>query len=219
MTILLSKSDPFHAVAGIKPPDSRIARAAMELARDVSDPMLFHHVMRSYWFGELLGQALPDALDREIILLSAVLHDLGLTSHARGTRRFEVEGADAARQFVAQRGLAHDKAWMVHDTIMLHTMDHNLYRQPEARMVQGGILADVVGVGIGALDKRAVAEVVAAFPRLGFKREFARLLLREAEEKPHTHPFHPCTMMAHHCLGGVQVPDARPMIDGAPFDE
>jgi hypothetical protein len=26
-------------------------------------------------------------------------------------------------------------------------------------------------------------------------------------------------MVAHHCLGGVPIPDARPMIDGAPFDE
>lgn len=219
MTTLVAKSNPLDAIAGVRPPDSRIARQAMELARNVSSPMLFHHVMRSYWFGELLGQGLPDALDREIILLSAVLHDLGLTDHARGPRRFEVEGADAARQFLGQRGLPHDKAWMVHDTIMLHTMDHNLYRQPEARMVQAGILLDVIGVGIDALDPRAVAAVVAAFPRLGFKREFSQLLRREAEEKPLTHPFHPCTMMAHHCLGGVQVPDARPMIAGAPFDE
>lgn len=39
MTTLVAKSDPLRAVAGIKPPDSRIARAAMDLARDVSSPM------------------------------------------------------------------------------------------------------------------------------------------------------------------------------------
>ena len=80
-------------------------------------------------------------------------------------------------------------------------------------------MGHLLGWELDALGRDAVAEIVAAFPRLGFKRELLRLLRQEAEAKPTTHLFHPCTMVAHHCLGGVPIPDARAMIDGAPFDE
>ncbi|MGH6892649.1 MAG: hypothetical protein ACREEP_10355 [Dongiaceae bacterium] len=219
MTILTARKDPLRAIGGVRPPDSRIAREAVELVRDVSSRVLFNHVMRSYLFGELLARAKSGNYDREIVLLSAVLHDLGLTDLVGGSRRFEIEGADAARAFVVAHGLCEEKAWLVWDNIALHTFDHNLYRQPEARAVQSGILADAVGLGIERLGKGAVAEILAAFPRLGFKRELFRLLRHEAETKPQGHIFHPSTMIAHHCLGGIHIPDARPMIDGAPFDE
>ena len=101
----------------------------------------------------------------------------------------------------------------------MHTLDLNLHKQAEARAVQWGIAADVVGPGIERLDRSRVDEIVAAYPRLAFKREFLTLLRHEAESKPATHPIHPCTMVAHHCLGGVQVPDARQLIENAPFKE
>ena len=219
MITLSSRIDPMEMIGSVRPPDSRIAREAVELARDVSSPTLFHHVMRSYFFGELRVRAEFESYDPEIVLLSLVLHDLGLTDRARGPRRFEIEGADAARTFVTTHGLADDKAWLVWDNIALHTLDLNLYRQPEARAVEWGICADVMGQEVERLDRQAVAEIVAAFPRLGFKQELLRLLQQEAQTKPETHLFHPCTMVAHHCLGGVRIPDARPIIDGAPFDE
>jgi len=85
--------------------------------------------------------------------------------------------------------------------------------------VEWGICADVMGLGFVQLDHGAVAEIVAAFPRLGFKRELVSLLRREAESKPASHLFHPATMIAHHCLGAVQIPDARAEIDAAPFED
>jgi hypothetical protein len=219
MVTLSHRSTLLPTIAGVDPPDSRIARDAAELARDASSDVLFHHVMRSYYFGEKRAAAEFASYDREVVLLSLVLHDLGLTDHARGPRRFEIEGADVARQFATSHGLAEEKAWLVWDNIALHPLDLNLYKQPEARAVEWGIWADVLGWELDMLGRDAVAEIVAAFPRLGFKRELLRLLRQEAEAKPTTHLFHPCTMVAHHCLGGVSIPDARPMIDGAPFDE
>ena len=80
-------------IADIKVPDSSIARQAEELARSVSNDMLFNHVMRCYWFGELFAQQEGKKVDSELMFLSAVLHDLGLTDHAPGPHRFEIEGA------------------------------------------------------------------------------------------------------------------------------
>jgi hypothetical protein len=212
-------TDPFSgAIAGVRIPDSHLAREAVALAREASSPMLFNHVMRSYFFAELCGEGASGARDREVMLLSAVLHDLGLTDHARGPRRFEIEGADAARAFASKHGLSDAKAWLVWDTIALHTYDLNMHKQIEARLVQQGILADIVGMGVDELGRDRVDAVVVAFPRLNCKQEFARLLMSEAEAKPQLPAFHPTTMFRHHCMGGVQIPDARPMIDGAPFD-
>ena len=212
--------DPLtSAVGGVRPPDSRLAREAIELARLVSSPMLFNHVMRCYLFGELRAQVALGAYDREVVLLSLVLHDLGLTDHARGPRRFEIEGADVARDFVAARGLSAEKSWLVWDNIALHPLDLNAHKELEARAVEWGICADVLGIGLEHLEPAAVAEIVAAYPRLDMKRALFDLLRGEAAAKPHGHLFHPATMVAHHCLGGVEIPDARTLMDAAPFDE
>lgn len=219
MTIVTIRSDLLPAIGGVRPPDSRIAHEAVELARAVSSPSLFHHVMRTYYFGEAWAQTELERYDREIVLLSLVLHDLGFTDHARGPRRFEIEGADAARAFIAARGYTEDKAWLVWDNIALHPLDLNLHKEPEAKAVEWGICADVMGAGLDRLAGGVAAGILAAFPRPDFKRELFALLRREAESKPDTHPFHPATMIAHHCLGGVHIPDAKAVIDGAPFDE
>jgi len=84
--------------ADIKAPDSKIARDAEELARTVSNDMLFNHVMRCYWFGEFFARKQGVKVDSELMFLSSVLHDLGLTPQVPGPHRFEIEGASAARK-------------------------------------------------------------------------------------------------------------------------
>jgi hypothetical protein len=115
-------------IADIRRPDSSIARQAEELARAVSSDMLFNHVMRCYWFGELFARRDGVKIDRELMFLSAVLHDLGLTSHASGPHRFEIEGAGAARAFLAGRDVPQGRAQAVWDNIALHPWDINLFR-------------------------------------------------------------------------------------------
>lgn len=106
------------------------------------------------------------------------------------------------------------------DTIALHTWsDINLHKQPEARVAQMGIIADVVGFGLDGVEPALTAEVVRAFPRHRFNREFFGLLLDEARSKPNSHVVHPVHMVGHHCCGGVPIPDARAMIDASPFAE
>lgn len=207
-------------IAGIRAPDSRIAREAVELARLVSPPMLFNHVMRSYYLGRLVASEAAGGWDDEVVFLSAVLHDLGLTDHARGERRFEIEGADAARRFLTQAGLEPERGWLVWDTIALHTwQDINLFKEPEARIAQLGIVADVVGAGLDRCDAGAIEAIRRAFPRLGFKRGFVELLQSEARLKPDAHVMHPVHMIAEHCCYHVAVPDARQMIDSHPMDD
>lgn len=206
-------------ISDIKVPDSAIARQAKELVRTVSGDMLFNHVMRCYWFGELFAQQESSKADRELMFLSATLHDLGFTDLGRGPHRFEIEGANAARTFLMKHGVPSDRAWRVWDNIALHTWDINLFRDDTSRLLELGILYDVVGVAEAKLDPADVSEVVRRYPRLGFKRGFYDLLCQEVDGKqPYEHFHHICTCIAHN-RGAVSVPDAQTVLNGAPFEE
>ncbi len=123
-------------IADIKVPDSSIARQAEELARSVSSDFLFNHGMRSYWFSALMAQSEGAKVDSELMFLSAVLHDLGLTDHAPGPHRFEIEGAGAARTFLVDSGVSRERAQAVWDNIALHTWDINLFRSDTSRLTE-----------------------------------------------------------------------------------
>jgi hypothetical protein len=207
-------------IAGVVTADTRVAREAVELAWECSTPMLFNHVMRSYYFGQLLAGPDDAKRDDEVVFLSTTLHDLGLTDHARGPRRFEIEGADAAKRFLSHREFDRHRMWLVWDTIALHTWsDINLSKEPEARIAQLGIVCDVVGTGLEKIKPSRVAEVLSTFPRHDFNRGFLDLLLDEAKDKPETHIVHPVHMIGHHCCAAVPIPDIRPMLEASPFAE
>ena len=206
-------------IADIKAPDSSIARQAEVLARSVSGDVLFNHVMRCYWFGELFAQQEGKKVDSEMMFLSSVLHDLGLTSHALEPHRFEVEGATAARTFLMEQGVSPHRAQQVWDNIALHTWDVNLFRDDTSRLMQLGLAYDVSGVPGAELAPADVAEVVRRYPRLDFKRSFNELLNHELDSKqPYRHWFHICTRIAHN-RAPLTVEDAPTVLNWAPFDE
>jgi hypothetical protein len=207
-------------LADIKVPDSSIVMQAEELARDVSSDMLFNHVMRCYWFSELFAQLEGTKVDSELLFLSSVFHDLGLTDHAPGPHRFEIEGASAARDFLVDRGCSGERAQQVWDNIALHTWDINLFRGNTSRLTQLGIAHDVVGVPDGQkLDPADVEELLRRYPRLNFSRAFHDTLEHELDAKqPYPHAFHPCTRIAH-SRSPIEIVDMHTIQSGAPFDD
>ena len=88
-------------------PDSRLARQITELVRDTESPLLFHHSSRVYYFGALAGAHRGLTFDRELLYAGAMFHDMGLThQHSSPHERFEVDGANAARDFLRGQGLS-----------------------------------------------------------------------------------------------------------------
>ena len=206
-------------IADIKVPDSSIVRQAEELARSVSNDVLFNHVMRCYWFGELFARQEGKKVDSELMFLSSVLHDLGLTEHAPGPHRFEIEGAGAARIFLVEQGVSTDRAQKVWDNIALHVWDMNYFRDDTSRLMQLGLAYDVSGVPGAQLDPTDVAEVVRRYPRLNFKRAFNEMLDHEVDIKqPYQHWFHICSRVAHN-RSPLTIVDAPTVLNWAPFDE
>jgi hypothetical protein len=88
-------------LAGIRIPDSRLAREITELVRHTEPPRLFHHSSRVYYWSAQAGKRRGPRFDPELLDAGATFDDMGLTHRHSGTEeRFEVDGANAARDFL-----------------------------------------------------------------------------------------------------------------------
>src|SRR5215469_11115882 len=108
-------------VAGIELPDSKLARDATDYVRGLSAPIVFNHLLRTYVFGGLVGRAKKLSFDSELFYLGAVFHDLGQTERFMGKQRFEVDGADAAAEYLKDKGVPRESVDVVWDAIALHS--------------------------------------------------------------------------------------------------
>ena len=108
-------------LANIEVVDSSLVRDSIDLARIHCSPYLFNHVMRSSLLATLVAKQAPAAPDPELLACAAILHDLGLTETYEASERFEVDGANAARDFLKTKGVEPPGLQLVWDAIALHT--------------------------------------------------------------------------------------------------
>lgn len=161
-----------QTIADITIPDSALAREITEFIRDAEDDLLFDHSRRVFLFGALQGRRRGLRPDLELLYAAAMFHDLGLTQRYRtSTLRFEVDGANAARDFLLQRGVGEVEARKVWLAIALHTTPGvPEFLDPEIALVTAGVETDVVGIGLDDLSAEDVAAVTTAHRRPDFKK-------------------------------------------------
>ncbi|HEY1725227.1 MAG TPA: HD domain-containing protein [Steroidobacteraceae bacterium] len=176
-------------VAGIALPQSELAAAAAAFSRQNCPDFLFNHCLRTYLFGALLLQAQQHAFNADTAFVAAALHDLGLLpSFETPKKSFEIDGADRAEKFMLDRQQSAAAADQVWHAVELHDGKWALTARqgPEAMLVALGAGMDVDGPDPGQLEQRQIAEVLAAFPRLQFKRRFTALLIDHCQRKPNS---------------------------------
>jgi HD superfamily phosphodiesterase len=177
-----------ETVAGIVIPDTALVRDATAFIRGAEDDVLFHHSRRVFLFGALHGRRLGLVPDPQLLYVAAMFHDLGLTArYGTSTQRFELDGADAAREFLLERGVGQsdaDKVWL---GIALHSTPEVPARlDPETALLAAGVKTDVVGAGLEALDPEAVDAVTAAHPRPDFKHRILAAFNDGMKHRPDT---------------------------------
>ncbi|QLY27754.1 HD domain-containing protein [Nocardia huaxiensis] len=171
-------------IADIRIPDSRLAAEATELVRDTASELIFNHSRRVYLFGALQGRRRLLDFDAELLYVGAMFHDLGLTErHRNSMRRFEIDGADDARDFLRGHGIAAGDADTVWTAIALHTTPEiPAHMAPEIALVTAGVEMDVLGIGFDDIPAEVREAVVAAHPRPDFKK---RILAAFTEGNAH----------------------------------
>jgi len=177
-----------HMISGIEIPDSKLAREAAELVREYETEMLFNHSLRVYLFGAIKGIRENLKFDPELLYIAALFHDLGLVdAYHTNSKRFEVDGADAAREFLRRHRIAEAKANLVWEAIALHTTPGiPQFMRPEIKLTNAGVLVDFIGIGYDEYSSEQRDEVTNAFPRGNFKDEMIELLTKSALKKPET---------------------------------
>jgi HD superfamily phosphodiesterase len=175
-----------ETIAGIRIPDSALAREATELVRDVASPLLFDHSRRVFLFGALRGKDLE--YDAELLYVGAMFHDLGLTErYRRIDQRFEIDGADEARRFLHQHGVTGEAADRVWTAIALHTTPEiPLHLPAEVALVTRGVELDVLGLGYDVITDAERDAVVTAHPRPDFKNRILEAFTEGIQDRPAT---------------------------------
>jgi hypothetical protein len=176
------------SIANIAIPDTALVRDITEFIRDAEDDLLFNHSRRVFLFGALQGHRRGLQPDLELLYAGAMFHDLGLTQRYRtSTLRFEVDSANAAREFLMQHGVDKadaDKVWLA---IALHTTPGvPEFLGPEIALVTAGVETDVLGIGRDDLSAEALAAVTAAHPRPDFKQRVLAAFNDGMKHRPHS---------------------------------
>jgi len=175
-----------ETIAGIQIPDTPLVREVTAFIKEAENDLLFDHSRRVFLFGALQGRRRGLEPDLELLYAGAMFHDIGLTERYRTSAdRFEVDGANAARDFLLEHGVdAADtrKVWL---SIALHTTPYvPEFLEPEIALVTAGVETDVLGFGRDDLSPESLQAVIAAHPRPDFKRRILKAFTEGVQHRP-----------------------------------
>jgi HD superfamily phosphodiesterase len=176
-------------VEGVNIPDSKLAHEITELVRETASPLLFHHSSRVYFFGALAGKRRGLNFDRELLYAGAMFHDMGLNRrHSSAHERFEVDGANVARDFLRSRGISQPDIDTVWTAIALHTTPGiPQHMHPVIALVTAGVEMDVLGLAYNKYSDAERDAVVHAHPRSDrFKEDIIQAFYDGIKHKPET---------------------------------
>jgi putative intracellular protease/amidase len=173
-------------------PQTRLAEVADELARAAEPEFMYNHSVRSYLFARVAaaarGLTAGEGYDDELLFLSCILHDVGLTSQADRGRRFEVDGAEAAIDLLRANGLEAARAAIVWDAIALHTSAGIAeYRGNGVALTRAGIGIDF-GLDADLVPDQLAGQVHDQYPRLDMARCLTDAIVGQAQGSPQKAP-------------------------------
>src|SRR4029079_5160300 len=161
-------------------PDSLLANEATEILREHSTELLINHSLRVYLFAAEPRRQTKPRFDAELLYIAAAFHDLGLIKKfSSQNERFEVDGANAARQFLTAHNIPEEQVQTVWQAIALHTTPGiTQHMRPEIALLYTGVGLDVLGRGFDQFSSKLRDEIVARYPRKRFKEDFIQAYFR-----------------------------------------
>lgn len=202
-------------------PDSLLANEATEILREHSTDLLFNHSIRVYLFAAELGRQQELRFDAELLYVAAAFHDLGLTKKfSSQNERFEVDSANAARQFLTAHNVPEQQVRTIWAAIALHTTPGiTQHMRPEVALLYSGVGLDVLGKGFDQFPSKVREEIVARYPRRRFKEDFIQAYFRGFAHKPDTTYGTVNAGVCERYIPGFKVPNACDLIAASPFPD
>lgn len=159
---------------------------ALDLAARVLPEAILNHSLRVYFLARWLAQKEDSDWARDdklpLLFVACICHDFGATDAYNGRQRFEIEGADAASQHLADCGIPAEDCHRVWCAIALHTSAGIAERiDPFTRLVRIGVKLDFSQTtrdSFGAQEH--CAQLNAALPRLGIEKVLADVVVQQA---------------------------------------
>ncbi|WP_413197428.1 phosphohydrolase [Pararobbsia alpina] len=129
--------------------------------------VLVGHAFRVYLFAALIGRRRSLDFSDELLFVAAAFHHLGLTGRFSGSsRRFELDSADAAIDFLSPYRLSDTQAQGVWNAIALHTtFGLGGFESPLVELLQAGVGTDLMALHFDEIAAGDRAAVVRAYPR------------------------------------------------------
>jgi HD domain len=176
-------------ISGITVPDSKLAGEITEFIHDTEPTLLFNHSSRVYYFAALSGQRRGLRYDPELLYAGAMFHDIGLVpAYSSDADRFEVDGANTARNFLRRHKISEQDIDHVWTAIALHTTPGiPQYMHPVVALLTAGVEMDVLGIDYASFTDADREAVVEAFPRTAnFKEDILQAFYDGIHRKPET---------------------------------
>src|SRR5882757_9268215 len=188
---MTASTQAYHAalISGISIPDSKLANEITEFIHDTESTLLFNHSSRVYYFGALAGLRRGLKFDAELLYAGAMFHDVGLVpTYSSDTDRFEVDGANAAREFLRSHNISEQDIERVWTAIALHTTPGiPQYMHPVIALLTAGVEMDVLGIDYTSFTDSDRNAVVQAYPRTSqFKEDILQAFYDGIKHKPET---------------------------------
>jgi HD domain len=200
-------------------PDSRLTREATGLLRELSTPLLFNHSHRVFFWANEMGRQTGQTFDVELLFVCAAFHDLGLLKKFSSEGdRFEVDSANAVRQFLEHHGVPNTRTQTAWDAIALHTTPGiAAYKPIEVELLYNGVGLDVLGIGYEAFPSAVREKVVAQYPREDFKAQIAQAFRHGFEHKTQTTEGTCNEDICSHLIRNYERSDFHEQIQSSPF--
>jgi hypothetical protein len=212
----------FADVLGAFPylPDTAVVRSAFEHARNRSPAYLFNHVVRSWIWALSIARKINQKFDSDVVSAATLLHDVGLTAPISSTLRFEVSGANTARDFVRSHGFDAHRQQLVWDAIALHTSGTiAVYKEPEVALTARGIGVDFGRDDFKLFTTEEMRRFVEVVPRLKMKAEWKTCLCGIAHDHPETTYHNVIREWGERFVPDYKVPSVVDFMMAAPFAE
>ncbi|CAN7780742.1 phosphohydrolase [Paraburkholderia hospita] len=178
-----------QTISGIAIPDGPIARAATDRICATESVLMLNHAVRAFLFGALAGYRRQLNFDAELLYVSAMFHNVGLNAiYARSPNRFEIDSANAARDFLGQYSAPGEAIEEVWAAVALHTTPGiPEHMSPLIALTSAGVQMDVRGARYDDFTARERDEILQVYPReFAFKKKIIQAYAHGMEHRPET---------------------------------